>query len=70
MGDPEVLVLGEFTSSLDSSAEPRILGTINDLAEAKTIITITHSWTVARRCDKVVFLEHAKISKIVRGSEL
>jgi len=69
-GDPEVLVLDEFTSSLDSATESRILDTINHLAEAKTIITITHSSTVASRCDKVVFLEHAKISKIVRGSEL
>ena len=69
-GDPEVLVLDEFTSSLDSATESRILDTINHLAEEKTIITITHSSTVASRCDKVVFLEHAKISKIVRGSEL
>ena len=55
---PEILVLDEATSSLDSSSENYIQKTIAKLREAdKTIILIAHRLSTVVQADKIVVLE-------------
>ncbi|MFC1925410.1 ABC transporter ATP-binding protein [Chloroflexota bacterium] len=54
--DPEILVLDEFTSGLDSEVEQEIIEDLLRIFEKQTIICITHSQAVASRFDRVVNL--------------
>ncbi len=54
---PEILILDEFTSALDSELEQKILDDIFTLFKHQTIICITHSPHVAERFDRVIRLE-------------
>jgi len=53
---PEILILDEFTSALDSKLEQKMLDDIFALFKNQTIICITHSELVARRFDRIVRL--------------
>jgi ABC-type multidrug transport system fused ATPase/permease subunit len=55
--DPEILLLDEFTSALDSAAEAAILDDLFLHFKKQTVICVTHSLAVARRFDRVVTLE-------------
>lgn len=55
--DPEILVLDEFTSALDSRVEREILEDLFRIFEKQTIICITHSRAVASRFERIVQLD-------------
>jgi len=59
--NPEVLVLDEATSSLDSEAEYEISAAIDRLSGSKTIIIIAHRLSTLRSCNRVVFMANAGI---------
>jgi ABC-type multidrug transport system fused ATPase/permease subunit len=59
--DPEVLVLDEATSSLDSLTENVILDAIKELSRKKTIIIIAHRLTTLTECDTIHVLQNGKI---------
>ncbi|WP_343328491.1 peptidase domain-containing ABC transporter [Polaribacter staleyi] len=64
---PEILVLDEATSSLDSTSENYIQRTIKNLREQqKTIIIIAHRLSTVINADKIVVLEKGKV--IEQGS--
>ncbi len=65
--DPEILVLDEATSSLDSASENYIQNSIKKLREQhKTIIVITHRLSTIANADTIVVLEKGKV--IEQGS--
>jgi ATP-binding cassette, subfamily B, bacterial PglK len=59
--DPEVLVLDEATSSLDTLTENVILEAIQELSRKKTIIIIAHRLTTLTECDTIHVLQDGKI---------
>ncbi|UYQ94929.1 peptidase domain-containing ABC transporter [Chitinophaga horti] len=60
--DPEVLILDEATSSLDSLSESNIQQAIADMREAgKTIIIIAHRLSTVMNADKIVVMHQGKV---------
>lgn len=59
--DPEVLVLDEATSSLDTSTERHVMAAVNALHGEKTIIIVAHRLTTVEGCDRLYRLDSGKI---------
>lgn len=60
--EPEILILDEATSSLDSSSEHYVHRTIDLLAEqGKTIILIAHRLSTVFKTDKICVLDKGKV---------
>ena len=60
--DPEILILDEATSSLDSKSEGYIQKTIQSLRDQnKTIIIIAHRLSTVVNSDKIIVLENGKL---------
>ena len=61
--DPEILILDEATSFLDSLSEKLILQTITKLKDKMTIIIITHKITSDMHSDYVYVIQNGMISE-------
>ena len=61
--NPEILILDEITSSLDSLTEQQILDVIKNLKDKMTIILITHKKSTMVICDEIFELNKKKIIK-------
>lgn len=69
--NPEVLILDEATSSLDSKSENYIQNTIEALKKKeKTIIIIAHRLSSVVHADKIVVLENGKVVESGTHNEL
>ena len=60
--DPEVLVLDEATSSLDTETEQEITAAIDNLRGIKTLVIIAHRLSTVCKCDRLIYLENGKIA--------
>ena len=60
--NPEILILDEATSSLDTEAEQIIQKTLNELkAQGKTMIVIAHRLSTIANSDKILVMKEGKI---------
>lgn len=59
--DPEVIVLDEATSSLDSETERAIMEAVNSLAGRKTILMIAHRLSTIKASDLIVYMENGSV---------
>ena len=59
--DPEILILDEATSSLDSHAESIIQDALEKLMEGRTTLVIAHRLSTIIDCDKVVVMDRGRI---------
>jgi ABC-type multidrug transport system fused ATPase/permease subunit len=57
-----LLILDEFTSSLDKTTEDIIFSSILKLKGKKTIILISHNLDLIKKCDKIYKLENEKLN--------
>lgn len=65
--NPQILILDEATSSLDSLSERHVQQTITGLREeGKTILIIAHRLSTIKNADKIVVLEDGKV--VAEGS--
>jgi len=60
--DPEILVLDEATSSLDTETEKKIMDEIYSISENKTLIVIAHRLSTVERCDRRIRIENGGIA--------
>lgn len=58
---PDILILDEATSNLDSITEKALDKTINEFAKEMTTIFIAHRLSTIKNCDKIYVLEKGKI---------
>ncbi|EME99886.1 ABC transporter ATP-binding protein [Streptomyces mobaraensis NBRC 13819 = DSM 40847] len=56
LGDPEVLVLDDCTSALDTTTEALVLKRLRSWAEGRTVLFATHRTAVLEAADRVVTL--------------
>jgi ATP-binding cassette subfamily C protein len=60
--DPDVLVLDEATSSLDSVTEAEVSDAIARLQGEKTMVIIAHRLSTLKHCDRLVLLEGGRLA--------
>jgi subfamily B ATP-binding cassette protein MsbA len=68
--DPEILILDEATSSLDSHAEAIIQDAIDHLMQGRTTLVIAHRLSTIIDCDQVVVMEAGKVIQVGTHQEL
>ena len=59
--DPNVLVLDEATSSLDTDTERGVMEAVHALQGTKTILTVAHRLSTVEHCDRLYRLEQGRI---------
>ncbi len=59
--EPKVLVLDEATSSLDNITEEKIMKTVHQLHQEKTIIIVAHRLSTIKDCDRLYRLENGTV---------
>ena len=68
--EPNLLILDEATSSLDSRSELEIQNSINSLMGSITIIIIAHRLSTLKKVDKILVLEKGTIVETGRFNDL
>jgi len=68
--NPQILVLDEPTSSMDSKSEEEIREALKLLPKETTVIIIAHRLSTVREADKIIVLELGRIVDIGKHEEL
>ncbi|MDE0036494.1 MAG: ABC transporter ATP-binding protein [Gammaproteobacteria bacterium] len=68
--DPEILVLDEATSSIDTGTELIIQDALHKLTEGRTSIIIAHRLQTIQECDRILVLHHGVIRELGTHDEL
>lgn len=67
---PDILIMDEATSNLDSITEKAIEKTITELNQDTTTIIIAHRLSTIMRCDKIYVMDHGEIVETGSHEEL
>ena len=68
--DPEILVLDEATSSIDTGTELIIQDALHKLAHGRTSIIIAHRLQTIRECDRILVLHDGAVGELGTHEEL
>lgn len=60
--DPQILMLDEATSSLDSKSESVVQKALNNLMKGRTTLVIAHRLSTVVDADKIIFIEKGKLT--------
>jgi ATP-binding cassette subfamily B protein len=63
VSDPDILIMDEATSSIDTETESIIQHAIEKLIEKRTSIIIAHRLSTIRNADKIIVLENGEITE-------
>jgi len=68
--DPEILILDEATSSVDSEIEARIEAATDELLKDRTSLTIAHRLSTVQHADRIIVLHHGELREEGTHEEL
>jgi len=68
--NPEILVLDEATSSIDSHSEQLIQDATDKITEGRTSIVIAHRLATIKNADKIIVMDNGKIVEEGNHNEL
>ena len=69
-GDPDLLILDEATSAVDSEIEARIERALEALMEGRTSLVIAHRLSTIRNADRILVMHHGEIRETGTHEEL
>jgi len=70
LADPEVFIMDEATSSVDTLTEARIQRGIEALMEGRTSFVIAHRLSTIKRADRIVLIQNGRIAEMGSHAEL
>ncbi|OWW19955.1 ABC transporter transmembrane domain-containing protein [Noviherbaspirillum denitrificans] len=68
--DPQLLILDEATSSVDTTTEKEIQKALDNLVRGRTTIAIAHRLSTLRQADRLVVLDKGQIVEVGQHEEL
>jgi len=68
--DPQILVLDEATSSVDTETEALIQDAIGKLMEGRTCVVIAHRLSTVQHADRIIVMHHGEIREVGTHQEL
>jgi ATP-binding cassette subfamily B protein len=68
--DPQILVLDEATSSVDSEIEERIEHATDELLEGRTSLVIAHRLSTVQNADRILVMHHGRLREQGTHDEL
>ncbi|TAE57425.1 MAG: ATP-binding cassette domain-containing protein, partial [Bacteroidetes bacterium] len=70
LADPQILILDEATSNLDTESETYIQRSLASLMEGRTTFVIAHRLSTIRQADQILVIEQGKIAERGTHDEL
>jgi ATP-binding cassette subfamily B multidrug efflux pump len=61
LADPQILILDEATSNVDTTTEQIMQRALRKLTKGRTCLTIAHRLSTVVKADRIIVLEHGKI---------
>jgi ATP-binding cassette, subfamily B, multidrug efflux pump len=68
--DPQILILDEATSSVDTETEFRVRDALSRMVESRTSLVIAHRLSTVQRADKIIVMHKGKVREMGTHQQL